>query len=263
MLASTSTSRSLPGRLLTAAVLLLGTAFFLPSSDAFAAYEGVLLAKTGDKHEEEDHTETPYTEYGEFNEEEDEAAETRFFQFGRFFGVSIGVGYQGIIGNRAVLYQGGLPALDFKVHYWFDFHLALDINYFTVAHFFDTTVRSQGHVDVNMARLGVDLKYYFDTKNVSAAISFSNPYLIFGLGSISKTEYALGTATTTTDSALAMSVGGGLEFVVSPRRTYLEIEGKASFPTFQDSSTTAYQAVGIDDLTGIFYTFSASMLFTW
>lgn len=34
-----------------------------------------------------------------FNEEEEEAADTAFFQRGRFFGLSAGLGYQGAVGN--------------------------------------------------------------------------------------------------------------------------------------------------------------------
>src|SRR5881628_3466051 len=67
----------------------------------------------------DDYSETPFTEYGEFNEEEEEADEAKFFQYGRFFGVSVGSGFQGATGNRGLLYQGGFPTLDIKVHYWF------------------------------------------------------------------------------------------------------------------------------------------------
>ena len=36
------------------------------------------------------------------------------------------------------------------------------------------------HVDVNLALLGAALRYYFDTKDLSAAVSFANPYIVLG-----------------------------------------------------------------------------------
>src|SRR5271154_3421653 len=77
--------------------------------------------------EEDDFSPTPFTEYGSFNQDADEDAETRFMQYGRLFGVSVGVGDEGVTGNRGQLWQGGFPLFELKVHYWFDFHLALDL----------------------------------------------------------------------------------------------------------------------------------------
>src|SRR5688572_24009328 len=77
--------------------------------------------------EEDDFSNTPFTEYGEFNEQDDEEAETKFFQYGRFFGVSLAAGYQGVTGNRGIVWKGGLPAIDFKVHCWFDFNTAIQL----------------------------------------------------------------------------------------------------------------------------------------
>src|SRR4051794_33185738 len=69
--------------------------------------------------EEEIGNGTPFTEYGEFNEEADEEADTQFFQHGRFFGVCLGLGYESVSGNRGALWQGGFPVFDFKLQYWF------------------------------------------------------------------------------------------------------------------------------------------------
>ena len=79
--------------------------------------------------EEEDFSSSPFTEYGEFNEEQDEAADTKFFQYGRLFGVSLGLGFEGVTGNRGLLWQGGFPMIEMKVHYWFDFNVALDLGF--------------------------------------------------------------------------------------------------------------------------------------
>ncbi len=214
--------------------------------------------------EEDDFATTPFTEYGEFNEQADEDADTKFLQFGRFFGVSLGLGVEGLTGNRGLLWNGGFPMLDFKVHYWFDFNFAIDIGIFTVTHYYETTEDLGGHVDVPLFHIGADLKYYFDTKNLSAALSFANPYVLVGVGNFSKAENSYSKGTSVTDSGFGMSAGGGLEFVLKARKTYLEIEGKAHLVSFKDTHATTFQTSnGIDDLTGILYTVSANLLFTW
>jgi hypothetical protein len=213
--------------------------------------------------EEDDHSSTPFTEYGEFNEEAEEAADTKFFQYGRFFGVSLGFGYQGIAGNRGLLYQGGFPAVDFKVHYWFDFNVALDLGIYTATHFFD--IPSQGeHVDVRLLQAGLSIKYFFDTKNLTAAISFANPYLLVGFGSYTKTETSTLEEQTDPDTVVGLNAGGGLEFAVRPRKTYFQIEGRLHFPQFKDTFLGRFKgATGIEDLSGAFYTVVGSILFTW
>lgn len=208
---------------------------------------------------------TPFTEYGEFNEEADEAAETKFFQYGRFFGVSLGVGIEGVTGNRGLLWGSGFPMLDFKVHYWFDFNNALDLGFFNVKHMYEVDTALGGQYDVTMFRFGVDVKHYFDTKDLSAAISFANPYVLLGAGSFTKTEVpdSAGTAATDTDSAFGLSVGGGLEFVITPRKSYFELEGKLHTVTFKDTYSSMYNSYTGGDLSGYFYTVTANVLFTW
>ena len=214
--------------------------------------------------EDEDYSNTPFTEYGEFNEDSDEEADQKFFQYGRFFGVSVGLGLESVDGGRGLLWQGGFPMVEVKVHYWFDFNFALDLGFFSASHSFEGTSR-EGHVDVNMIHLGVDLKYYFDTKNLSAPISFANPYLLAGGGPFTKTSNFGNGGVADQDSAVAFNFGAGLEFAIKPRKAYFELEGKMYFVKFKDSGSTAYKDAprGIPDLGGNFYTLTAAVLFTW
>lgn len=215
------------------------------------------------KSEEDDFSNTPFTEYGEFNETSDEEADSNFFKFGRFFGASLGLGFEFVDGKRGALWQGGFPMVDFKLHYWFDFNFAVDLGFFTAQQYFDTTAQGKGHVDVNILHVGLDVKYYFDTKNLSAPISFANPYLLLGVGSFSKTENSSLQGTQDTDNSLGISIGAGLEFAISPRKLYFEVEGKVHFVTFKDTYNPIYKSVGLDNLTGNFYTVSGNVLFTW
>lgn len=214
--------------------------------------------------EEEDFSNTPFTEYGSFNEEEQEAEEEAFFQNGRLFGVSLGTGVEGATGNRGQLWQGGFPLAELKVHYWFDFHLAMDLGVTIAQHNYNgTTASEEGVVTVNTSRVFLDVKYYFDVKNLSAPISFANPYILLGIGSFSKSESGQNTpGTVSGDTAMAINGGFGMEFVVKPKKVFFEVEGKLISATFKDTNTSAFQPT-LTNLAGMFYTITGGLLFAW
>jgi hypothetical protein len=217
--------------------------------------------------EEDDFTGTPYTEYGEFNEEEDEEEDSKFLKFGRLFGVSLGLGFEGVDGYKGVLYEGGFPVIDGKIHYWFDFHFALDLDVAWAQHAYNDVGTTQaGRVSVNIIRFGLDAKYYFDTHNLAAPLSFASPYLIVGFGAFAKSESSAKRDENVNDTAVGFSPGMGLEFAIKPRKVFLALEGKYNVVNFpKDSGTERFlnSTPKLDDFTGNFFTFIASMLITW
>jgi hypothetical protein len=245
---------------------VLGIAFLALTQSAWAA-DGQKRDRSIPP-EEDDFAKTPFTEYGSFNEDAEEDAETRFMQYGRLFGVSVGVGNEGVTGNRGQLWRGGFPLLELKMHYWFDFNLAVALVFASGKHNFDapSTSAAGSMVNVSTTRIGVDLKYYFDVKNLSAPISFCNPYILGGAGSFSKTQTnEADTSLNESDSALYLSGGAGLEFAIKPRKTYFELEGRVMSATFKDTNSIYQSASGsnLNDLSGMFYSVSGTFLFTW
>lgn len=213
--------------------------------------------------EEEDFSASPYTKYGEFQDIEDEEEETLFFQYGRFFGVSLGLGQQGAMGNRGGVWQGGFPMFSVKVHYWFDFNFALALEYSTGSQYFEGG-REGGHHDVKLSRMGVDLKYYVETKDVSAAIAFASPYLLFGIGNYTKSEAEESVDAAADENSFGVDFGGGLEFTLKPKKTFFTLEGKLHSVQFEDTYSRRYLSVlGREDMSGLIYTFVGSFLFTW
>ena len=215
--------------------------------------------------EEEDYSPNAYSEFGSFHQDEEEIAVTSFLKYGRFYGISLGLGFEYVDGNRGALWQGGFPMFDFKLHYWFDFNIGMDINLYTSQQYYNTAVESYGHVDVNMMRIGLDFKYYINVHDLSSAITFANPYLFLGVGSFTKTENSTGDGTQLTDTSIAASWGGGFEFAIQPRTLYFILEGRMTTVTFQDTYTTIYQGQvpNLPSLTGFFYNASWSLLLTW
>lgn len=215
------------------------------------------------KSDQEDYSGTPFTQYGEFHEANEEEDTIRFLQSGRLFGVSLGTGFQFVDGYRGSLWQGGFPVVEFKVHYWFDFNIAIDLGFYTAYQYFNTTANNAGHVDVNLVHVGLNAKYYFPVQNLSAAISFANPYILAGFGSYTKTQISNQQNSTDSDTELGVTAGVGFEFVINPKKTYFVLEGKVNIVTFKDTYTTLYQSVGLPNMTGNFYLVTGGLLFTW
>lgn len=204
---------------------------------------------------------TPYLEYGDFNINEDDDADSLYFQYGRFFGVSIGMGYESATSNRGLLYTAAFPRFDIKVHYWFDFQLAMDMGIFIASHSYEFSGASYS---VKLIGYGVGLRYYFDVRNAAAAISFSNPFLVGGVGAISKTETTASGTTPSLDSTFSANFGAGLEFPISHKKTYFILEAKYHTQNFLDTNEPKFATTkGIADLSGGFITFVGNILFTW
>jgi hypothetical protein len=218
---------------------------------------------SSEKKQPEEFGVTPWTEYGEFNEEDEEVADTRFFQTGRFFGVSVGGGFAGALGNRGLLWKGGFPSLDLKVHYWFDFNLAMDLGFWQSSHFYEILSRSE-RVDIRQSSFGATVKYYIPTQNLSSAIGFASPYVLLGVSSYTKSQFSSRTQATDEDTQFGMNAGAGLEFVISHRKTYLTLEGRLhSIPYLDSNSSDFVLTNAIADLQGMHWNTSLGILFTW
>lgn len=208
----------------------------------------------------------PFSEYGEFDSSEDEAADERFFQFGRFFGVGLGFGSTTATGNAGQLYQGGFPTVDFRIDYWFDFQFALQFDIANSKHNYD--VQPDGLTDVNLFRTMIQVKYYLDTRDLSAPITFVSPHLIAGGGFYRRTDNVEGSDATTantteTVNAFGFNAGLGLELTLKPKKTYLQFEGLVHFVQFSDQFDQKFARAGIPDKTGAWISAGVSILWTW
>lgn len=202
---------------------------------------------------------SPYLEYGDFNMTEEENNDAVYFQYGRFFGISLGMGYQTATGNRGKLYQAAIPRLDIRLHYWFDFNFAMDIGVFFATHNYEygsTTYQNK------LLGYGLHLKYYFDVKDASAALTFSNPFIEAGLGQWSMSETASSRSAPDVDSTLSADFGGGLEFPVVHKKTYIIVEALYHSQSFADSASKAFINT-VPDLNGGFFTLMIHAMFVW
>ncbi len=204
----------------------------------------------------------PFSEYGEF-ENEDEESDEKFFQYGRFFGVGLGLGFTAPMGNAGKLYQGGFPTLDFRLNYWFDFLVALQISVRNSKHSYDVLPDRQ--TSTNLFRLLAQVKYYFDTKDLAAPITFVSPHIIFGGGYYQRTDTFAELKESENSSTFGLNAGIGFELTFKPKKMYLQIESTANVMTFSDAYDPKYMnsGAGIDDRTGIWFDTVVAIMWTW
>lgn len=201
----------------------------------------------------------PFSDYVPFEDEYDVDEDERFMYFGRFFAVGLGTGFQTFGGNIGKLYNTALPVLDANLIYFFDFRLAGQLGINSANHAF--TAAPEGLVEVNLFKVNLDLKYYFDTQNYAAAVTSANPYLIGGISEVYRTQTFQDFDTTSKDNSISLSAGAGVEFALSPRKSALGIEGRYHQFYFKDRQAQTYLAAGVPDTTGPMYSFLTHIIF--
>jgi hypothetical protein len=116
---------------------------------------------------------------------------------------------------------------------------------------------------VKMLGYGFHLKYYFDVKDASAPVSFSNPHLIGGVGVISSSETTpLTVSTPSTDSTFSVDFGGGLEFPIVYKKTYFSLECLYHTQSFADTQEDNNPG-NLPDRSGGFLTLLGHFMFVW
>ncbi len=201
----------------------------------------------------------PFSDFVPFEDEYDIDEDERFMYFGRFFAMSLGTGLHRFGGNIGKLYNTAIPVVDFKLIYFFDFRLAGQVGFSSASHAFDA--EPSGVVEVNLLRLNGDLKYYFDTKELSAALTSANPFVVVGLSNTFRTQAFQTQSEAQRDNAFAVSGGLGMEFAIKPRKTSIGLEGRMHQIFFKDRYEETYLPSGIPDLTGNMYSLTTSLIF--
>lgn len=209
----------------------------------------------------------PFSEYGEFDSSEDEAEDEKFFQFGRFFGLGLEAGVTSATGNAGKLYQGGFPTVGLRLDYWFDFSFALQVCAQNSRH--NYKVAPDGPTDVNLFRTLFQVKYYFDTRDLAAPITFVSPHLLLGGGFYQRTDNVASSAgdpaggSTNTQNSFGFNGGVGFELTLKPKKVYLQLEGLIHFINFADQNDQRFGISGIPDKTGNWFTGTAAIMWTW
>tara|TARA_Y100000782_G_scaffold21482_1_gene23305 strand:+ start:76282 stop:77103 length:822 start_codon:yes stop_codon:yes gene_type:complete len=219
--------------------------------------------------------------FSDFNEDIESAQiaeDERFYRYGRFFSFQIGLGVTTFDGNRGAAYEDNPPTYNIGINYFMDFRNSFAMGFEYSKHNFvleDETFGFQGQgavglVDVSMLRIYFAPRYYIDTADLGTAITYSNPYLTARLEYWyvnNKFRDQDGVVPDDSGGGLGVGLGGGFEFPIKIKESYLGVEVLWHSVSFHDKFTQNYRSVnggqGYDDLSGNAYSVIVSYVINW
>lgn len=223
-------------------VFLIGLIFSLCSvaqastlltSDSESLYQpGVLIAQF-----EGDDAYDPFADYSEFEESAEEEADINFFRNGRFFTMGFIGGYRSFTETLGDIYTSG-AAFGLYLSYFFDLRFAMQLQFLTGDHKF--SFNSNGNNvrgNVSLTNIGLNLKYYINTQNVTRGLAQFNPYIVGGFSQVYRTATAAGVDAFSKEGALGFDIGGGIEWPVMRNKMYLGAQANYQLVSFKDENS--------------------------
>ena len=186
----------------------------------------------------------PFADYSEFEQSSEEEEDINFFRNGRLFTLGFIGGYRGWTQNLGQIYGGG-PSFGLFMSYFFDLRFALQLGFLTG----DYPLRISGPTqsisgNLSITDVSVNLKYYFNTQNVTRGFADLNPFLMVGFSQIYRTQTVNGDADFAKDSAFGLNVGGGLEVPMMRNKMYAGVVAFFEYITFADENNVINQPNG-------------------
>ncbi len=178
----------------------------------------------------------PFADYSEFEEASDEEADINFFRNGRFFTMGFLGGMRGFTGNKTKVFSSA-PAFGLFLSYFFDLRFALQFGFTTGDHDFTVSSPTQTIVgSVSYTATSFNLKYYFNTQNVTRGLADFNPYLTGGFSQFYRTITASNLEGFSKDPAMGMDLGAGIEIPMMRNKMYFGLQATYHYVNFKDDA---------------------------
>jgi len=178
----------------------------------------------------------PFSDYSEFDEASDEEADINFFRNGRFVTVGFALGMRGFTGNLNKLYGSG-PTYGLFLSYFFDMRLALELGFQTGDHSFEVSTASERLAgNVSLTFIHMNLKYYFNTQNVTKGLADLNPYILGGFSQVYRTYTLEGGDVPSREATVGVNGGVGIEIPILRRKAFFGAQATYRYVNFKDEN---------------------------
>lgn len=179
----------------------------------------------------------PFSDYSEFDEASDEEADINFFRNGRFVTVGFGLGMRGFTGQLNRLYGSG-PTYGLFLAYFFDLRLALELGFQTGDHAFKVTKDNDSlSGNVSLTFIHMNLKYYFNTQNVTRGLADLNPYVLGGFSQVYRTYTIEGGDIPSREATVGVNGGLGIEIPILRRKAFFGAQATYRYVNFKDENS--------------------------
>jgi hypothetical protein len=184
----------------------------------------------------------PFSDYSEFDEASDEEADINFFRNGRFFTVGFAMGMRSFTGELNQLYTSS-ATYGLFLSYFFDLRLALELGFQTGDHSFEIITPAERLAgNVSLTLINMNLKYYFNTQNVTRGLADLNPYMLGGFSQVYRT-YTLEDADIGSREAVVGVNGGlGIEIPIMRRKGFVGAQATYRYINFKDENSPIVNA---------------------
>ncbi len=223
---------------------LLASNSDMPSPTPVGFAPGILVAQS-----DGDDAYDPFADYSEFEEAMEEEEEINFFRNGRLFTLGFIGGYRTFTGNLAKIYSGD-PAFGLFMSFFFDLRFALQFGFLTGSHSLSIKGPNE-HIlgTVNLTDISFNLKYYFNTQNVTRGLADLNPYIFAGASHLMRTRTVDSSADLVAkDSAWGFNGGLGIEIPIMRNKMFIGLQGAYQLINFADENKYVRES---DDVTRI------------
>ncbi len=197
-----------------------------------------MLARPALAQADPDEAYDPFADYSEFDEASDEEADIYFFKHGRFLTAGFVLGPRIFTENMATVYGSG-PTYGVYLSYFFDLRLALMLGFLTSDHSvtINTLPSNTSYAgNVSLTALNFDLKYYFNTQNVTRGLADLNPYALGGFSQWNRAYTLQDSDGSDRDSTIGLDLGVGLEIPLMRKKGYLGLQATYHLVSFADET---------------------------
>lgn len=191
---------------------------------------GLLLAQSDDSYD-------PFADYSEFEESVDEEEDVNFFRNGRLLTLGFIGGARFYTQTLSQIYSTNM-AFGLFLSYFFDLRFALQFGFLTSDHLLNVVGSGFKPIrgSVNLSDISANLKYYFNTQNVTRGLADLNPFLLAGFSQIYRTTTVSGSDNFAKDSAFAFNAGAGIEVPMMRNKLYFGLQAMFQYAMFTDEA---------------------------
>jgi hypothetical protein len=192
----------------------------------------------------------PFADYSEFEEASDEEADINFFRNGRFLTIGLLFGPRVFTQTLGQLNATGANYGGY-ISFFFDLRFAIQVLYLMGDHAWSLdTATKQYRATNSLSNIEFDIKYYFNTQNVTRGLAKINPYLLIGVGQIYRTLRFSDAQGFTRDGGTGFNFGAGVEFPIMRNKMFIGADAVYQYVNFPDEFNN-YDA-GDGSKTGVF-----------
>ena len=180
----------------------------------------------------------PFADFSEFEDDEQQRKDIEFFESGRLLTLGFVGGQRSWTDNNEQLFEAA-PAFGLFLTYFFDLRFGMQVSFLTGDHYMSYPASKDGlHPAVpgnnSFTSLSIDIKYYFNTQNVTRGLAMLNPYVLAGFSQNYRTVTLVDQDVFNKETAFGANFALGIEIPVMDGKLFIGGQGLYRFVNFPD-----------------------------